>query len=92
MPAAGRYRTLLVSFSDLPLHDPHRPPVENEWTVMDGPDVPRGAPIPARRLGPGYRASLHVYEFEGSPSVMVDDARASEPAGATAARVGLGGL
>ncbi|HEY6463327.1 MAG TPA: hypothetical protein VIY73_24340 [Polyangiaceae bacterium] len=92
MPREGRYRTLLVSFSDLPLYDPHRPPIENEGTVMDGPDVPRGAPLPARRFAPGYRVSLHVYGFEGAPSVKVDDARASEPAAATAARVGLGGL
>jgi hypothetical protein len=96
MPSPGRYRTLLVSLSDLPLEFRHRPPIENEWTVMDGPDVPDGAPLPGRHLGPRYRFSLHVYEFEaaqaGAPSVMLDDAHVSEPAAVTAARLAVGAL
>jgi hypothetical protein len=96
MPSKGRYRTLLLTFSDLPLDFPHRPPPENEWTVMDGPDVPENnGPLPLRHLGPLYRFSLHVYEFEAQgsePSVMLDDAHASEPAAATAARLALTAL
>jgi hypothetical protein len=92
MPSQGRYRTLLVCFSDLALVFRHRPPIENEWTVMDGPDVPENVPLPARSLGSRYRFSLHVYEFEaegGDGSVMLDDAHASEAAAATASRLGL---
>jgi hypothetical protein len=96
MPSQGRYRTLLVCFSDLPFEAGGRPPVENEWTVMDGPDVPRDAAPPARRSDPRYRLSLHVYEYEAQSastrSRMLEEAHASEPAVATAARLGLGSV
>jgi len=92
LPPTGRYRALLVSFSDLPLVSRNRPPIEDEWTVMDGPDVPRDAPLPVRGPGPRYRLSLHVYEFEAvanERSSRLDDVHASEPAAATAARLAL---
>jgi len=92
LPSPGRYRALLVSFSDLPLVSRNRPPIEDERTVMDGPDVPRDVPLPVRNPGPRYRLSLHVYEFEAvadEPSSRLDDAHASEPAAATATRLAL---
>jgi hypothetical protein len=92
LPSRGRYRALLVTFSDLPLVSRNRPPMEDEWTVMDGPDVPRGAPLPVRVPGPRYRVSLHVYELEAAKddgSSRLDDADASEPAATTATRVAL---
>jgi hypothetical protein len=95
LPSQGRFRTLLVSFTDLPLDFDHRPPVEDEWTVMDGPDVPQGTRLPASHPGPRYRFCLHVYEFEAQQdnrSVRLDDGHVSEPAWATAARLALSSL
>ncbi len=94
LPSQGRFRTLLVSFTDLPLDFDHRPPAEDEWTVMDGPDVPRDIPLPASHPGPRYRLCLHVYEFEAQDerSVRLDDGHVSEPASATAARLALASL
>jgi len=69
--------------------------VEDERTVMDGPDIPRGAPLPTRDPGKGYRVSLHVYEFEAGAddrSYRLDAEHASEPAAATAVRLALAAL
>jgi hypothetical protein len=66
LPTSGRYRVLLIAFTDLHIHVPGRPARLDESTAMDGPGFPR-ATIPSRRhVPPGYRVGVYVYEFEAT--------------------------
>jgi hypothetical protein len=60
----GRYRALLVAFTDLHVRIPGRPLRFDETTAMDGPGLPANA-IPSRRRVPaGYRVGVYIYEYE----------------------------
>jgi hypothetical protein len=63
LPARGRYRVLLVAFTDLYVLPPGRPERWDETTAMEGLGT-FAAEVPAgRRVPPGYRLGLHVYEY-----------------------------
>jgi hypothetical protein len=64
LPRQGRYRALLVAFTDLHVRVPGRPQRLDESTAMDGPGLPASA-IPGRRRVPaGYRVGVYIYEYE----------------------------
>jgi hypothetical protein len=91
---AGRYRALLLAFTDLPLEGTGtRPPVWNAQTVMAGPELP-AAEFPAtRRVPSGARVILYVYEYraastEGEGAFVAPD-DASVPAAAHVRASGL---
>ncbi len=87
-----RFRALRVAFTDLPSACGSRAPIENAWTVMEGPDVHAGAPPAVRRSTDTYRLSVRVYEYEAPPGEsegLAVPVVAREPAGAVASRLGL---
>lgn len=66
LPNAGRYRVLLVSYTDLPIGPSRRAPVWNEATVMDWPNAPqressKDFALPARSCD---HCRLGIYEYE----------------------------
>jgi hypothetical protein len=68
LPGPGRYRTFLVSFSDLPSGKSLVAPIWNDETVMDWPDAgehrsfrPSGASQPS---SVDYRFGVYEYEYE----------------------------
>jgi hypothetical protein len=64
LPGAGRYRVLLVAYTDLPAcHVPHRAPTWDERNVMEGPDVNRRELPVTPRASPDYRVAVFVYEY-----------------------------
>jgi hypothetical protein len=67
LPGAGRYRTRLIAFTDLPIAKGSRPPVWNAMTVMDGPDVP-ASDLPATRVPQAYRTVCFDYEYTAEDS------------------------
>jgi hypothetical protein len=63
LPARGRYRVLLVAFTDLYVLPPGRPERWDATTAMEGLGT-FAAEVPVeRRVPPGYRLGLHVYEY-----------------------------
>jgi hypothetical protein len=64
LPKRGRYRALLVAFTDL--HDPvpGRPRRWDETTAMAGASLP--SEVPPSRPGPGFRLGVYVYEYEST--------------------------
>jgi hypothetical protein len=93
-PRAGRYRVLLLAFTDLPLEGlGSRPPVWNETTVMAGPGL-AAADFPlGRRLPRGARIVVYVYEYRsGSPEGEGDFVVAGDSALPAAAQVRGAGL
>jgi hypothetical protein len=97
LPSRGRYRVLLVAFTDLHIRPPGRPDRWDETTAMEGPDPDMAPPeLPTLRVVSGrYRVGFYVYEYEASggqgDGTFVDhDARV--PAKAHLERSGLGAL
>jgi hypothetical protein len=95
LPSRGRYRVLLVAFTDLHVRTPGRPPRWDEGTAMEGPGF--AAPeIPASRHVPAsYRVGVYVYEYaatsgDGTGALLPRDANV--PALAHIERAGLSAL
>jgi hypothetical protein len=63
LPRQGRYRALLVAFTDLHVRVPGRPLRFDETTAMDGPGLPTAIPS-GRRVPAGYRVGVYIYEYE----------------------------
>jgi hypothetical protein len=67
LPAPGRYRVLLIAFSDLPTGAAGHAPRWDAQTVMAGPQIPDLQPMQLareRRVTLEYRIGVHVYEYE----------------------------
>jgi hypothetical protein len=67
LPRPGRYRVVLVSYTDLPIGRTSSAPIWNEETVMDWPNAspsssPRVAEVLARPTV-GYRLGIYEYEY-----------------------------
>lgn len=67
LPRPGRYRVLLLAYTDLPISRTSNAPTWNEETIMDWPDSARAtssreAAIPARPSA-GYRLGIYEYEY-----------------------------
>ena len=64
-PRPGRYRVLLLAFTDLSIGGGNRAVHWNEETVMAGPDLPlASARLPvARHVPPAYRIAVYIYEY-----------------------------
>lgn len=94
LPGAGRYRVLLVAFTDLHIRAPGRPDRWDETTAMEGPDPDMALPaIPTLRVASArYRVGFYVYEYEagadGDRAFVESDKRV--PAKAHLERSGLG--
>jgi hypothetical protein len=64
LPGVGHYRTLVVAFTDLPLRAGDAAMHDNEWTVMNGPDLP-ASPFPSgRHVSAGFDLAVYVYEYQ----------------------------
>lgn len=67
LPHAGRYRSLLLAYTDLPIGETSNAPIWNEETIMDWPDAPRASSpsnIAVSMLAPdGYRLTIFEYEY-----------------------------
>jgi len=65
LPGPGRFRVLLIAFTDLPVVAKGRPPAWDFATLMESTDAP--PPLPAsRRASAGYRLVYLVYEFRST--------------------------
>lgn len=65
----GRYRALLVAFTDLPLNEqPHGVWEWNEQTVMAGASLPAWTLPSTRRPSPAHQLGVYVYEYAADPS------------------------
>lgn len=62
LPAVGRYRALLIAFSDL-LAEGLRVPTEGRDTLMESTDAPPRLPL-GRRANTKYRLAYFVYEYQ----------------------------
>lgn len=67
LPRPGRYRVLLLAYTDLPIGRTSNAPMWNEDTIMDWPDSAhatssREAAVPARPSS-GYRLGIYEYEY-----------------------------
>jgi hypothetical protein len=64
LPGPGRYRVMLVAFTDLAASLPGRPQRWDESTAMEGPEL-RATELPLKRRAPAdYRVCLYIYEYE----------------------------
>jgi hypothetical protein len=64
LPAAGRYRVLLIAFTDLPIAPPpHSAPRWNEETVLYGSGLSAAGLPYARRVSSSYRLDVFTYEY-----------------------------
>jgi hypothetical protein len=82
LPAAGRYRVLLVAFTDLPVvRPPHSAPRWNEETVLFGQGLSAAGLPYAKRVSADYRIDVFEYEYEadsvGEGRFVPRDARVS---------------
>ena len=69
LPGAGRYRVLLVAFTDLPIGATNRAQRRSERTWMaERPDAPSTELSPTHRVSPDYRVGVYVYEYEAGAS------------------------
>ena len=67
LPRPGRYRVLLLAYTDLPIGRTSNAPTWNDETIMDWPNSARAtssseAAVPARPAT-GYRLGLYEYEY-----------------------------
>jgi hypothetical protein len=96
-PRPGRYRVLLLAYTDLPLQGRGtRPPVWTEQTVMAGPRFV-AAEFPVERLAPlGARLVVYVYEYRSEHAEgegeLVAAGEADLPLAAYAREAGLASL
>ena len=92
-PHPGRYRTFLIAFTDLPTGDEARSVRWNEQTVMMGPELHVAAFPVRRRVPPGYRFAVYVYEYLSDPRLdeesLVSPADTRLPGAAHIERSGL---
>jgi hypothetical protein len=86
LPGAGRYRVLLVAFTDLPIGATDRAQRRNEETWMaERPDVPSTELPSMRRVSSDYRVAVYEYEYQSGASasegafVPYDEAPSSSP-------------
>jgi hypothetical protein len=86
LPGAGRYRVLLVAFTDLPIGATNRAQRRNEQTWMaERPDAPSTELPRARRVSSDYRVGVYMYEYQSGDSdtegafVPSDGAPSSHP-------------
>jgi len=67
LPHPGRYRSLLLAYTDLPIGGASNAPIWNEETIMDWPDAPRASSpseaIVSTRVPDGYRLTIFEYEY-----------------------------
>jgi hypothetical protein len=64
LPGPGRYRVMLVAFTDLAAPFAGRPQRWDESTAMEGPEL-RGTDFPLKRRAPAdYRVCVYIYEYE----------------------------
>jgi len=67
LPQPGRYRVLLIAYTDLPIGRTANAPVWNQETIMDWPDAPRASSpgdVAVSALVPiGYRLAIYEYEY-----------------------------
>jgi len=69
LPGRGRYRVLLVAFTDLPIGATNRAQRRSEQTWMaERPDAPSTELPPARRVSSDYRVGVYVYEYQSGAS------------------------
>ena len=69
LPGAGRYRVLLVAFTDLPIGATNRAQRRSEQTWMaERPDAPSTELPPTRRVSSDYRVGVYVYEYQSDAS------------------------
>lgn len=65
LPGAGRYRVLLVAFTDLPIGATNRAQRRSEQTWMaERPDAPSTELPSMRRVSSDYRVGVYEYEYE----------------------------
>jgi hypothetical protein len=63
LPLPGRYRVLLLAFTDLPIGETGRAAAWNQQTLMEAPDTPPQLPA-LRRASSRFRLAFFVYEYE----------------------------
>ncbi|HEV3193212.1 MAG TPA: hypothetical protein VGY54_22040 [Polyangiaceae bacterium] len=63
LPRRGRYRVLLVAFTDLHIPLRGRPQRWDVETAMEGPGLPATEVLAQRRMPTGYRVGVYVYEY-----------------------------
>ncbi len=67
LPHRGRYRLLLLAYTDLPIGRTAHAPIWNEDTIMDWPDAPRASSpsdaIVSARSPDDYRLAIFEYEY-----------------------------
>jgi hypothetical protein len=94
LPAQGRYRVLLVAFTDLHVRAPGRPWRWDEGTAMEGADL-RASAIPTnRRIPVGFRVGVYLYDYaarSAGAGALVSD-HADVPALTQIERSGLSAL
>jgi hypothetical protein len=67
LPGAGRYRVLLVAFTDLPIGATNRAQPRNVRTwLAERPDAPSAELSPMHRVSSDYRVGVYVYEYQSS--------------------------
>jgi hypothetical protein len=88
LPGAGRYRVLLVAFTDLPIGATNRAQRRSEQTwLAERPDAPSTELPATRRVSSDYRVGVYVYEYaSGDPDgegafVPHDEASSARPQG-----------
>lgn len=88
LPDAGRYRVLLVAFTDLPIGATSRAPRRSEQTWMaERPDAPSTELPSTRRVSSDYRVGVYEYEYQSYASdtegafVPYDEAPSASPRG-----------
>jgi hypothetical protein len=64
LPRPGRYRVLLIAFTDLHVLSAGQPQRWDEETAMEGPGMPATEVPAGRQLRAGYRVGAYVYEYE----------------------------
>jgi hypothetical protein len=95
LPGRGRYRVMLVAFTDLGVPLPGRPQRWDESTAMEGPEMPATELPLERRLPADARVCVYIYEYEakatdGAGRFVAPDAKL--PAAARLERAGLSSL
>ena len=84
MPRAGRYRVLLIAYTDLPIGPTSVAPTWSDETMMDGPGAREsfsaGQSGVPERLPSGYRFGIYEYDYQREDSDLHAALRAAAPA------------
>jgi hypothetical protein len=83
MLQSGRYRVLLIAYTDLPIGPTSVAPTWSEETMMDGPGASDSfsageSGVPAR-LPSGYQFGIYEYEYQREDSALHAALRAAPP-------------